>query len=92
MSQENPFGEKLLACLGGDWPEPCPLVAEHEETMAREGYRIERVSYQVEPGERVPAYVLIPEGVDSFSPAPGIGIYDPAAENGRAEGPAAETI
>lgn len=69
------FREKLLDCLGGPWPEPCPLNAKISETVQKDGYRIETVSYEVEPGDRVPAYLLIPDGVSADRPAPGICVW-----------------
>ena len=67
------FRKNLLACLGGDWPEPVDLEPEVEDSIPREGYRLEKVTYRVESGERVGAYVLLPDGVNSESPAPGGG-------------------
>ncbi|MBW3598861.1 MAG: hypothetical protein KY475_16500, partial [Planctomycetes bacterium] len=69
------FRERLLECLGGAWPEPCPLNACIEETIACDGYRIERVSYEVEPDDRVPAFVLIPDSASADRPAPGVCIW-----------------
>jgi dienelactone hydrolase len=69
------FRDKLLSCLGGPWPEPCPLEAEIVETRREDGYRLEKVTYQVEPEDRIPAYVLTPDGVDADQPAPGICIW-----------------
>jgi dienelactone hydrolase len=67
--------EKLFECLGGPWPEPCPLNPELHETIRRDGYRIESLAYEVEPGDRVPAMVMIPDGVDADRPAPAIAIW-----------------
>ena len=72
------FKERLLECLGGPWPEPCPLEPRVEETTEHDGYRLEKVTYQVEPGERVPAYVVIPAGVDRAMPAFGRRSFAPA--------------
>lgn len=69
------FREKLLDCLGGPWPEPCPLNAKTSETRQENGYRIETVSYEVEPGDRVPAYLLIPDGVNADRPAPAVCVW-----------------
>lgn len=69
------FREKLLACLGGDWPMPCAPDPRIEETSDHDGYRLEKLSYQVEPGERAPAYLLVPAGVDASHPAPGICVW-----------------
>jgi dienelactone hydrolase len=67
--------EKLLQCLGGPWPAPCELKPVLRETIRKEGYRIESVTYEAEPGDRVPAYLLIPDGVDAAHPAPAIAVW-----------------
>lgn len=69
------FREKLLACLGGDWPKPCPLNVRTTETRQCDGYRIETVSYEAEPGDRIPAYLLLPDGANSDRPAPAICVW-----------------
>lgn len=66
------FRDRLLHCLGGPWPEPCPLQPVLRETIARDGYRVESWTYEVEPGDRVPALLLIPDGVDARRPAPAV--------------------
>ncbi|MGY8671577.1 MAG: dienelactone hydrolase family protein [Verrucomicrobiia bacterium] len=66
---------KLVECLGGDWPEPCPLKIELRETMPKDGYRIESLTYEVEPGDRVPALLLIPDGVSDSKPAPAVAVW-----------------
>ena len=53
MNDSAIFRQNLLRCLGGEWPEPCPLDPHQEDSIARIGYRIEKVTYQVEPGEHV---------------------------------------
>lgn len=67
--------DKLLTCLGGPWPEPCDLKPELREKFDKDGYRIESVTYEVEPGDRVPALVLIPDGASASKPAPGIAVW-----------------
>jgi len=69
------FREKLLGCLGGPWPEPCELKPELRETIEKDGYRIESLTYEVEPGDRVPAMLLVPDGVDAEHPAPAVAIW-----------------
>jgi dienelactone hydrolase len=64
--------DKLLACLGGPWPEPCELRPLLRETIHQTHYRIESVSYEVEAGDRVPALLLVPDGVDADHPAPAV--------------------
>ena len=53
--------QNLINCLGGPWPEPGPLKPNHRDTIRKEGYRIESVTYEVEKGDRVPALILIPD-------------------------------
>lgn len=67
--------EQLRECLGGPWPEPGPLDVEVHSVMQADGYRIESLSYLAEPGERVPALLLIPDGVDLVHPAPAIAVW-----------------
>ena len=71
MMTEN-LKEKLLACLGGPWPEVGELRPVVRETVHKDGYRIESVTYEVEPGDRVPALMLVPDGVDGNNPAPAV--------------------
>jgi len=65
----------LRNCLGGEWPPGGPLEAVVEGSEAKDGYRLERVTYLVEPAERIAAYLLIPDGVDRNRPAPGICVW-----------------
>jgi len=71
----NSLREKLLECLGGPWPQPCELKPVIRETIRKEGYRIESVTYEAEPGDRVPAMVLVPDGVDASHPAPAVAVW-----------------
>jgi dienelactone hydrolase len=67
--------ERLLQCLGGPWPEPCDLRSKTRETVRKEGYRIESVTYDAEPNDAVPAYLLIPDGIDASHPAPAVAVW-----------------
>ncbi len=79
------FRDHLLAGLGGPWPHPCPLEARLRdpvevdgrriESSRHEGYRIESLDYEVEPGERVPALLLVPEGADAAHPVPAVAVW-----------------
>lgn len=69
------FRERLLAGLGGDWPQGGDLKPQVRETLRKEGYRIESVSYLAEPQDRVPAYLLIPDGVGPSRPAPAVAVW-----------------
>jgi dienelactone hydrolase len=70
------FRDKLLSCLGGDWPKSGPLNAKTVSSEVLEGgVRREKVTYEVEPGERIAAYVLLPAAVPAGKPAPGICVW-----------------
>jgi dienelactone hydrolase len=66
---------KLLECLGGPWPKPGPLQPKLHRTEQKQGYRIEWVSYESEPGDRVPALLLVPDGVDGEHQAPAVAVW-----------------
>lgn len=65
----------LLACLGGEWPDYGPLQPIVESTTQKDGYRLERVTYLVEPGERIAAYLLVPDAATAGRRAPGICVW-----------------
>jgi dienelactone hydrolase len=69
------FRERLLQCLGGDWPKPCPLNARETGAVAKEGYTIHSVYYDAEPDDPIPALLLVPDGVSASSPAPAIAVW-----------------
>jgi dienelactone hydrolase len=56
------FRETMIGLLGR-WPEPAPLDARVEERTDLGDVLRERVSYAVEPGERIPAYLFVPRDV-----------------------------
>ncbi|NCQ28607.1 MAG: hypothetical protein GW802_14420, partial [Armatimonadetes bacterium] len=45
------FRQHLLDCLGGPFPEPCPLNARTLDTWQADGCRLESVVYESEPGD-----------------------------------------
>jgi dienelactone hydrolase len=69
------FRDRLLQCLGGDWPEPCPLNVRETGSVAKEGYTIRSVYYDAEPDDSIPALLLVPNGVSSSKPAPAIAVW-----------------
>lgn len=69
------FRERLFAGLGGDWPAPCELRPRMRETIQKDGYRIESLYYDAEPGDAIPAMLLIPEGVSEAKPAPAVCVW-----------------
>jgi len=56
------FREKIAALMGR-WPEPTALEARVEERVDLGDVIRERISYNVEPGDRVPAYLFVPREV-----------------------------
>lgn len=69
------FRDHLLQGLGGPWPEGCPLNVRVRETQQHEGYTLVSVYYDAEPGDAVPANLLIPTGVSAAKPAPAIAVW-----------------
>jgi dienelactone hydrolase len=69
------FRDRVLACLGGDWPKPPPLNVRLRETLRADGFRILSVCYDAEPNDPVPALLLIPDGVTSARPAPAVAVW-----------------
>ncbi|QDU82702.1 Abhydrolase family protein [Polystyrenella longa] len=69
------FREKLLQCLGGPWPEKADLKPHVKEAEQQEGYRIETLTYEVEPGDAIPALLLVPDGVNAQNSAPAVAIW-----------------
>ena len=69
------FRDRLLAGLGGDWPEGGPLNIQRSKITPADGFRIETLTYESEPGDHVPALLLIPDGVTAEKPAPGIAVW-----------------
>ena len=82
------FRDKLLTALGGPWPEPCELKLRVEKTESLAGFRRETLSYEVEPGERVTSFLLVPDQATAARPAPGICVWHQHAgqyDNGKYE-------
>ena len=69
------FRKKLSECLGGPWPEGGDLKPKIQKTEQRDGYRLIWLSYELEPNDRCPAILLVPDGVSDKSTAPAIAIW-----------------
>lgn len=74
-AQAEDLRSRLLDCLGGPFPEPGDLAPVLRETIRKDGYRIESVTYESEPGDPVPALLLVPDGVSADSPAPAVAVW-----------------
>ena len=75
----NPKAEELratyLKCLGGSFPDLAPINPQVREIIQKDGYRIESITYEGQPGNIIPALVLIPDHVTENNPAPGIAVW-----------------
>ena len=69
------FRDHLLTGLGGEWPVSGPLNAIQTNYVQKDGYRIEELSYEAEPDDRIPALLLIPDHISASRPAPGICVW-----------------
>jgi dienelactone hydrolase len=79
------FRDRLLECLGGEWPNPGPLNTTVLEEQQVDGIRRLKITYEAEPGDNVPggtvpsgtvtAYLLIPDTASAAQPAPGICVW-----------------
>src|SRR4051812_41711212 len=65
--------EALLDVIGlrGDWPPSWPLRVQVKETLRRDGYTIEKLTYESWPGMAVPALLYVPERIPPEK-APGV--------------------
>ena len=63
------FRQKLLEGLGGPWPEGGDLKPKKLKTEQKDGYRLEWITYELEPSDRCPAILLVPDGVSDKSTA-----------------------
>lgn len=74
MSADD-FRSQLLRCLGGPWPQPCPLNVTLREEIRRDGFTIRSVHYYNQPLDPIPAMLLIPDGVTPEKPAPAVAVW-----------------
>jgi dienelactone hydrolase len=54
--------KNLLAAWGGFADEPAPLEAKTLDEIKRDGYRIEKVAFQTQPGVWMPGNLYVPDG------------------------------
>lgn len=69
------FRERLLAGLGGEWPKGAALNVQVRETVPKDGYTLISLYYDAEPGDPVPANLLIPNSATAAQPAPAIAVW-----------------
>lgn len=75
ISGSDSFRARLLQCLGGPWPDPPPLRAAIRQTTQQDGYRIESLTYEAEPGDPIPALLLVPDGASAQAPLPAVAVW-----------------
>ncbi|QDT48616.1 Dienelactone hydrolase family protein [Symmachiella dynata] len=69
------FRERLLTGLGGNWPQPGKLNVKLRETIPQDGFTIQSVFYDSQPGDQVPAFLLIPDQTNADHPAPAVAVW-----------------
>jgi len=74
-SEAEALRTQLVDCLGGPFPEPCDLNPKLRETIQKDGYRIESLTFEAEPGDLIPALLLVPDSVSDKTPAPAVAIW-----------------
>lgn len=75
QTEPSLFHQRLLECLGGDWPAPDELKTRVTKTERLDGFKRLKLSYELEAGDRCPAILLVPDGVDANHPAPAIAVW-----------------
>jgi dienelactone hydrolase len=75
MKPTADFKDRLLACLGGPWPDAPPLEAKELFSEQVDNVRRIKISYQTEPGETVAAWLLVPDTAAKDKPAAGICLW-----------------
>ena len=62
-------------CLGGPFPKLEAVRPKVREVVQKDGYRIESLIYEAQPGDWIPALLLVPDKVTKDNPAPGIAVW-----------------
>jgi dienelactone hydrolase len=62
-------------CLGGPFPELPIINPQVREITQKDGYRIESLMYEAQPGNKIPALLLVPDKVSKDNPVPGIAVW-----------------
>jgi dienelactone hydrolase len=61
LKQKEEIRKQLLASWGGFPSESCPLEPKNYGTLVREGYRVEKITFQTRPGVRMTANLYLPD-------------------------------
>ena len=68
MPDYDKLKQQLIDLMGG-LPERGPVEPQTVERWEREDHIVEHVTYNGDPGERIPAYLLVPKDIDEPRPA-----------------------
>ncbi len=71
----NNMREKYQQCLGGPFPDQVPMNVQIREIIQKDGYRIESLTYQAQPGIKIPALLMVPDQVTAKNPAAAIAVW-----------------
>ena len=74
--------EKTIATIGG-FPEKTPLNPKIHDTIARDGYKIEKVTFESRPGIHVTALLYLPDEAKFKPPYPGVILPCGHSRNGK---------
>lgn len=66
---------RYQTCLGGPFPDPVPMNLKVFEIIRKDGYRITSMTYEAQSGIKIPALLLVPDGVTADYPAPAIAVW-----------------
>ena len=69
------FQDRLQACLGGPWPDPPALNVQVSGQDVVDGITRIKLTYDAEPNDPIPAYLLIPPQATATTPAPAIAVW-----------------
>lgn len=61
QKRRDELRKNLLAAWGGFPAEPCPLDPQNHGTLKRDGYAVEKVTFQTRPGVRMTANLYLPD-------------------------------
>jgi dienelactone hydrolase len=75
VSPPDGLRARYQTCLGGPFPDPVPTNLQVIEIIRKDGYRIESMTYEAQSGIKIPALLLVPDGVTADHPAPAIAVW-----------------
>lgn len=74
--------EKTIAAIGG-FPEKTPLNPKIHDTVVRDGYKIEKITFESRPGVHVTALLYLPDEAKFKPPYPGVILPCGHSHNGK---------